>query len=88
MARGQLVRSTRAMDHPEAAAKASLPNGSRPGTMKITSSAMRLSKVGKSPAWLAVIQAVPNSRIACSSDVMFQQPSMATKDRRALPARA
>ena len=40
----------------EAARKAALPNGSRPGTIKITSSAMRLSTVLASPVVLARIQ--------------------------------
>src|SRR5262245_35532910 len=51
----------------ELAAKACLPNGSRPGTMKITSSDIRLSTVSVSPARLAFIQVSTSSRIALSS---------------------
>src|SRR5262252_3638722 len=54
----------------EAARNTSLPNGSRPGTMKITSSVIRLSTVFMSPLWLAVIQVDTSSRIARSSSVM------------------
>ena len=48
----------------------SFPNGARPGTIKITSSAIRLSTVFMSPTSLAFIQVETNSRIACSSSVM------------------
>jgi hypothetical protein len=57
----------------EAARNTSLPNGSRPGTMKITSSAIRLSAVFTSPLSLALIQVETNSRIARSSSVMASQ---------------
>src|SRR6516165_8525040 len=48
----------------EAAGNASLPNGSRPGTKKITSSVTRLSTVFISPLWLALVQVETSSRIA------------------------
>src|SRR4029079_18758948 len=51
----------------ELAAKVCLPNGSRPGTMKITSSDIRPSTVSVSPARLAFIQMSTSSRIARSS---------------------
>src|SRR6185503_20789201 len=51
----------------ELAAKVCLPNGSRPGTMKITSSDIRPSTVSVSPARLAFIQVSTSSRIARSS---------------------
>src|SRR5689334_18291044 len=51
----------------EFAAKVCLPNGSRPGTMKMTSSDIRLSTVVVSPARLAVIHVSTSSRIARSS---------------------
>src|SRR5438876_12084102 len=49
------------------AANSSLPNGSLPGTMKITSSAIRRSTVARSPVLLAVIHVSTKLRIACSS---------------------
>src|SRR6266581_6973899 len=49
------------------AANASFPKGSLPGTMKTTSSAMRLSTVARSPLLLASSHLTTNSRIACSS---------------------
>src|ERR671934_236481 len=54
----------------EAAAKASFPKGSRPGTMKSASSAIRPRTVFRSPAWLADIQVATSSRIARSSSLM------------------
>src|SRR5215470_15988664 len=54
----------------ELAAKVCLPNGSRPGTMKITSSDIRLNTVAISPARLAFIQLSTRSRMACSSEDM------------------
>src|SRR5262249_48957379 len=54
----------------DVAAKASLPNGSRPGTMKSTSSDIRLSTVAVSPARLAFIQVSTMSRMARSSGAM------------------
>src|SRR6185503_20244758 len=54
----------------ELAANVCLPNGSRPETMKITSSDIRLSTVSVSPARLAFIQASISSRIARSSGDM------------------
>src|SRR5262249_41079116 len=53
-----------------AAARASLPSGARPTTVNTTSSAIRLSTVAVSPAWLAAIQVDTRSRIARSSSVM------------------
>src|SRR5260370_4216363 len=54
----------------EAAANSAFPNGSRPGTMKTTSSAMRLSTVGRSPALLAAIHVSTRLRMARSSCVI------------------
>jgi hypothetical protein len=53
-----------------AAANASFPNGSSPGTMKVTSSVIRLTTVETSPLLLAVIQVSTTSRIALSSAVI------------------
>src|SRR6266487_4194227 len=54
----------------EAAANSAFPNGSRPGTMKTTSFAMRLSTVGRSPALLAAIHVSTRLRMARSSSVI------------------
>src|SRR5262249_52221455 len=54
----------------DAARNASLPNGSRPGTIKIISSAIRLRTVSMSPVSLAFIHVATKSRIARSSSVM------------------
>src|SRR3954464_12640263 len=56
---------------PAAAAKASLPNGSRPGTWEITSSVISESTVAVSPAWLARIHRDTPSRMARSSSLMW-----------------
>src|SRR4029077_18797784 len=58
----------------ELAAKACLPNGSRPGTMKITSSDIRLSTVSVSPARLAFIQVSTSWRMARSSGDIAASP--------------
>jgi hypothetical protein len=54
----------------DAAANSSLPKGSRPGTMKITSSDMRPSTLSRSPALVAESQVPTNSRMARSSSDM------------------
>src|SRR5215467_12112534 len=58
------------------ARNASLPNGSRPGTIKITSSAIRLNTVSTSPVSLAFIQVATKSRMARSSSVMASGPKL------------
>src|SRR5947207_171154 len=54
------------------AAKVPLPKGFCPGTMKITSSAIKLRTFGRSPALVAVSQVSTNSRIARSSSVIVR----------------
>src|SRR5207247_1501459 len=61
------------------ALNASFPKGSWPGTMKITSSAIRWRILAVSPALLAASHSSTRSRIACSSvfvvvPIMFSQP--------------
>src|SRR5689334_21665295 len=70
----------------DAAANAAFPNGSWPGTMKTTSSAMRPSTVSTSPLLLAAIQVSTSSRIARSSSVIgiiFQSSSFRLRQHRA-----
>src|SRR4029078_9343436 len=58
----------------ELAAKACLPNGSRAGTMKITSSDIKLRAVSVSRARLAFVQVSPSSRMARASGDIAPSP--------------
>jgi hypothetical protein len=62
----------------EALANASFPNGSFPGTMKMTSSVMRLNTVARSPALLAAIHVSMRLRIARSLSLVIVSPTTAT----------
>src|SRR5258708_6447906 len=71
-----LLPSMRAFFMPsEAAANASFPKGLLLGTMKITSSVIRLSTVARSPALLAASQVSTSSRMARSSSVILNTSS-------------